>query len=77
MKKNSKHSKSLKADKELMWKKLSTLPRPLGWPWTQMVGRGLREGFKPGEITIIASGRRNGKSMLQQKYLEALADEVS
>ena len=57
-------SVSLKADKELMWKKLSTLPMPTAdddlMNFWQSMGRGLR-GFKKGELDVIACGRQVGK----------------
>ena len=62
------NSKSLKADKELVWKKLSTLPKP---PldkdllyFQQAMWRGLR-GVKKGELNVLAVGSGVGKSMVK------------
>jgi len=60
-------SESLKADKDLMWKKLSTLP---GFSWQQTLGRGLRKG----ELNVMAAGRQTGKSMLSTKMWELLSE---
>ena len=52
-------SKSLKADKELAWKKLST---PAKIPhWT--------EGMSRGEVVMIIAGRSMGKSMMATQAL--------
>jgi len=48
------HSKSLKADKELMWKKLATPPRPRNWT----------DGLSKGEVVMFMAGRSMGKSTM-------------
>ena len=58
-------SKSLKADKELMWKKLSTLPTPPMEVWDTVAG------FKRGEVIAIMAKSGVGKSM----YVVTSTDE--
>lgn len=71
-------SESLKTDKELVWKKLSTLPRPTAdddlMNFWQSMGRGVRGGMKKGELNIIACGGRTGKSVFQQTLMEQLVE---
>ena len=54
-------SESLKTDKEIMWKKLSTLPRQPAdddlMNFWQSMGRGVRGGFKTGELIVFATGK--------------------
>jgi len=62
-------SKSLKTDdKEVMWKKLSTLPVSQSETdimyFQQTLGRAFRAGFNKGEVSIIAAQSNKGKSML-------------
>jgi len=62
-------SKFLKTDdKEVMWKKLSTLPVSQGEKdimyFRQTLGRAFRAGFKKGEVSVIAAQSNKGKSML-------------
>lgn len=60
-----KQSKSLKADKDLMWKKLSTPPKPpgAGFFWNQSAG------IAQGEMALFAVGRSTGKSMIATQAL--------
>lgn len=67
----SKSSKTDKAEKELMWKKLSTVHDPdLLW-YRQQLGRALRGG-KTGEVTVMMAGRRCGKSMMNKMLIEQM-----
>jgi len=47
-------SKSLKADKDLMWKKLATPSRPRNWT----------DGLSKGEVVMFMAGRSMGKSTM-------------
>ena len=60
-------SKSLKADKELMWKKLSTPAKP-PLPEFKFHDIGARGGIKPGEVIMFISGG-GGKSYYTTKPL--------
>jgi len=61
-------SKSSKIDdKELMWKKLSTLPVSQGerdvMYFQQQLGRAFRAGYKKGEVSVVAAKSNVGKTM--------------
>ena len=58
-------SESSKTDKEIMWKKLSTLPKPTAdddlMNFWQSMGHNVRGGIKNGELIVFASGKRTSK----------------
>ena len=63
-------SKSLKADKELMWKKLSTVTKPEEFVFHD-VGR--RGGVRPGEMMVFASGRWQGVLVVGNNIVNSAA----